>query len=582
MLKNIKLNYFFLLFSTFFTTVWINFYYLSPRNVDFNKYYDYINYFLGADVTIDYGQGSLYYFIVSILFKRNLLYVDERSLEIILSHAIQNTNLIFYLLGLIGLYKLLRLFKFDNDLILISLSLLNFFPQSMYIRAVMKPEIIAFSFFPWVLYFIEKFKINKNIVNLYFASPFLLIILTSKGSLAGMTSLYLLITNFSLLKTISMKKLLILMLIFVSLFALIQYENFVITERTFFEREYDESYENKAKFSNILNFNLRSIITQPFFDSGYQIDKYNIHANSIINITILDSFGDFFNQFYDFNLNYFSKNRKDLFNTEGTKLINEDKQIIYKGPFGEIFDTNLNLIRKTLSTIFSIFFYASLIYLIYKDKKYRKFYLMPFIGIITLYINSLGIPSKNYNPFLGDTYKTFYYSFFISIAFLFLIIKILEKLKNIRILFIIFWIISIFFISGHPKGVNQEFSEYLVTSNQHSIFCNINNVLFFENTFIKTIHPTGNTNNLSTDCKKAKPAFLFRDSINNESEKCIQNNTVNNELSSTTNCRILIIDHLFDRQNHKPPRYPIVSILVLFSSLILVINNIKFKTNLTN
>ena len=105
--KKYLIDYFLLFVSTYISTVWINFYYISPRNVDFNKYYDYINYFFGLDVEINYGQGSLYYLIVSNLFKRNLNFIDERSLEIILSYAIQNTNLIFYLIGLLGLYKLL-------------------------------------------------------------------------------------------------------------------------------------------------------------------------------------------------------------------------------------------------------------------------------------------------------------------------------------------------------------------------------------------------------------------------------------------------------------------------------------------
>ena len=98
--KKYLIDYLFLILTTYLSTIWINFFYLSPRNVDFNKYYDYINYFLGLDVDISYGQGSLYYLIVSAIFKSNLNFIDERSLEIILSYAIQNTNLIFYLIGL--------------------------------------------------------------------------------------------------------------------------------------------------------------------------------------------------------------------------------------------------------------------------------------------------------------------------------------------------------------------------------------------------------------------------------------------------------------------------------------------------
>ena len=204
--KKYLIDYFLLFVSTYISTVWINFYYLSPRNVDFNKYYDYINYFFGLDVDISYGQGSLYYLIVSNLFKINLNFIDERSLEIILSYAVQNTNLVFYLIGLLGLYKLLYFYNFDKKLIIFTLSILNFFPQAMYIRAVMKPEIIAFSFFPWIIYFIENYKKDKNIINLYFAAPFLITILSSKVSLAGMAILYLVLAYFSDIKNFEYKK----------------------------------------------------------------------------------------------------------------------------------------------------------------------------------------------------------------------------------------------------------------------------------------------------------------------------------------------------------------------------------------
>ena len=56
--KKYLIDYFLLFVSTYISTVWINFYYLSPRNVDFNKYYDYINYFFGLDVDISYGQEA--------------------------------------------------------------------------------------------------------------------------------------------------------------------------------------------------------------------------------------------------------------------------------------------------------------------------------------------------------------------------------------------------------------------------------------------------------------------------------------------------------------------------------------------
>jgi hypothetical protein len=583
--KKYLIDYFLLFVSTYISTVWINFYYISPRNVDFNKYYDYINYFFGLDVEINYGQGSLYYLIVSNLFKRNLNFIDERSLEIILSYAIQNTNLIFYLIGLLGLYKLLYFYNFDKKLIIFTLSILNFFPQAMYVRAVMKPEIIAFSFFPWIIFFIENYKKDKSIINLYFASPFLIITLTSKGSLAGMAILYLVVAYFSDIKNFEYKKYYIFLIIFFIVFSIVLFENYEITNNHIFERNYDESYDNKAEFSSIFRFNLQTIFNQPFFDYEYQIGKFSVHANSIINVTILDSFGDYFNQLYDSNLNYFEKNRKDLFTTDGDDLLNSNNQILYIGPFSSILDTNLNLIRKTLSSLYSFFFYFSLVIFIFVYKSYRKYYIMPFIGIITLYINSLGFPSNNFNPYFGDTYKAFYYSFLISIAFVFVVMKYLELIKSIKFLkyvFLIFWLISIGFIAGHPKSNDQNFSEYLATSNQYSLFCNVNNLIFFENNLIQKIHPSGNINNLSTDCKKYKNTNLEKDFSITQKEICISKNTINKAQASTPNCRIYLIDRVINKVDLQKIRYPLASILVFLSALFLTLGSDKFKTKLTN
>ena len=83
--------------TTYLSTVWINFYYLSTRNVDFHKYYGYINYFLGADVDIDYGQGSLYFYLIASTFKNKLEIINEYNFETIVNYSVQNINLLFYI-----------------------------------------------------------------------------------------------------------------------------------------------------------------------------------------------------------------------------------------------------------------------------------------------------------------------------------------------------------------------------------------------------------------------------------------------------------------------------------------------------
>lgn len=542
-----KFNIFLFIFSLYVSTIWINFFYLSSRNVDFFYYYDYLNYFIGAGKNFKTGQGTFYYFLISLLFKNKFELVSESNIEIILSYSVQSVNLFFYLIGIYGIYKLLKLYKIESSLIFLSLSILNFFPQTIYIRAVMKPEIIAFSFLPWIIYFLKCYKNEKQIIYLLLIIPFLTLVLISKPSIAGMTLVYLTFFYSNYVKFVKPKTIIILFLILFSFIIFSHLESFLITSNYFFEREYDLNYDNVAPFNIIYKFSFIKIFTQPFFDYEYQLGKYSTHSNSVLNITILDTFGDYFTQLFDYNGNYFSQNRKNLFTTEGESLISSSRVIKYNGPLGLLLETNLDLIRKAISSILSILFYIYLVFLIITDKKNRDIYAMPFFGILVLYISSLGIPTKNFNPFLGDTFKTFYYSFLISITFIFLITKILNKLKFLKTFFVFFWIVLILFVAGHPKGYNQEFSEYLIRSNQYSSFCEVNNFLIFQNELVEKIHKSGNQNKLVSDCNpKVSPVVKNADGnyFGLDGQECVKDNEINTDLSSRDFCRYSVVSYL--------------------------------------
>ena len=88
-------------FFIYVTHIWIDFFYIATYNVDFPKYYDYLNYFLGLDVQIDFGQGVLYYFLISILFRNRLDNLELSNMDIILSSTIHNINLLLFIFGLL-------------------------------------------------------------------------------------------------------------------------------------------------------------------------------------------------------------------------------------------------------------------------------------------------------------------------------------------------------------------------------------------------------------------------------------------------------------------------------------------------
>ena len=248
-------------------------------------------------------------------------------------------------------------------------------------------------------------------------------LINTKASIAAMTVVYFLISYFKLLKLIKTKLLLILFLIFIILSSLIIFENYSITGHLPTDRVYEEEFDYKADKSIIYKFNISEVITDPFFKYDYETNFYSIHAKSVINLTLLDTFGDHFNQLFDYSGNYFSKHRKDVFVSDSEIILTKSRQINYRGPFAGFVVNKLDHFRKLLSVLFSLVFYLIIFFLSYKEKGVRKFYLAPIVGIFILYLNALGIPSNNFNPFKGDTFKAFYYVPLLSVSFCFLIIE---------------------------------------------------------------------------------------------------------------------------------------------------------------
>ena len=200
--------------------------------------------------------------------------------------------------------------------------------------------------------------------------------------------------------------------------------------------------------------------------------------------------------------------------------------------------------------------------------------------MLTLFVNSLGIPTNNYNPFLGDTYKVFYFNFFICITFLLVILKILSKLKYLRIFILIFWVLLTFFLAGHPKEVNQVFSEQLSLSNQYSFSCSLNNSIFFKNKIIKYFHESPLGNNAIADCDLKTGIFPLNEDRNRNTEFCFDNNSISQGSSRNSDCRLVYIDYLYVNGRDKPSVYPIFSIILIFTAFLIVVKNFKFRTKL--
>ena len=587
-LNKSKILGFTLFISCFFSYTWINSFYISSRNVDYSKYYGYINYFTGIDVEIDYGQGVIYYFLIAKRVLSKVELVNLSNIEFILNSAVHEVNFILFLIGLLGFFFFLNFKNYKTETILASLIFLVFFPQTIYLRAVMKPEILAFAFTPWVLLNLERYLLDRRLKNLLCAIPFLSLIINSKGSIAGMILIYLIISYFEILKKINLKNFIIILISLLSILSLVQIENYSITGNTLFDRTYDPEYDFKAEPQILLNANIYEAFKFPFFKLNDYGETY--HSKSVINPILLDTFGDYFNQLFDSDSQYFLKSRKEVFVNNSEYSFSETRQINYQGAFSEILIHHMPHIRKIVSLLLSIIFYISIIVLAFKDKKNRKYYIAPLIGIVVLYINSLGLPSNNYNPIKGDTFKAFYFSFLLSIPILFIGLKIFKKINSRTILILILYIFSILFITGHPKENNQLFSEHLVVANQYSPFCSINNFLIYENVLVKLAFKSGNINNLKADCSDKKLGNSENRNIYDEiyAVDCIgsKREILNNHgadkslIPNSSECRIYALEQVKSQNSLIVPKVPFISITLFVICFLFIL--LEFKSFFRN
>ena len=206
-----------LLTSFIYSTQILNLYYLSTFSPDFDRYIKYFQYFESSIDSINLEQGLAYYFVIYLVKKYFYNFVTFDSLEefyafddheFFISLAIQTGNSIFYLIGLLGLYCLL-----------------------------------------------VKYKEKRNMYFLLSCIPPVLLLSTSKGSIAAMLLIVLLLNYLKEIKNIDKRILFVLIIIFLSIFFILNYENYAALDRYIFERsdllsEYNqENYDNKANLS---------------------------------------------------------------------------------------------------------------------------------------------------------------------------------------------------------------------------------------------------------------------------------------------------------------------------------------------
>ena len=265
----------------------------------------------------------------------------------------------------------------------------------------------------------------------------LAIILSTKGSIIGMTVLVYLLFFWRDFKNLLNNKAFIFFTIFLT--ALINYENYIITNKFIFQNLVTNNYLNKAQLEFFYFIDFKLLFTDPY--------KY-LHSNSFLSIILLDTFNDYFDFFWDNDESYFIQNRI----------------VFLKNFFIQSY------LREYMGISLTIFVYILFFKGIISKNRYSKFFILPIIGYFILIINSLGIPSRNFDPRTADTFKVHYIAFLLAISFVFLLVDLIDKTYINKYLYIFLIPIFLFFM-GFPKYYDDLLSNQVLIKFNYSEFC---------------------------------------------------------------------------------------------------------------
>ena len=125
-------------------------------------------------------------------------------------------------------------------------------------------------------------------------------------------------------------------------------------------------------------------------------------------------------------------------------------------------------------------------------------------------------------------------------------------------------------------------SERMVASNEYSVFCEVNNILIFENTILKNIHKSGNIFNYKSDCiNYSTSSVIFKDSLSkykeNNEESCKNNQKLIQEKSNSKLCRIFWIQEasFIDLNENRSPWTSLIIYLSCFGILFKELFNVN-------
>ncbi len=355
------------IFSNLYIFIFTNLFFNSTFGADYERYIYYLEYFFDETKNTGLDQGSLYFFLISLAINLHNDFLNLSNLQSSLSFSIQLVNTLLVFFGSYFYYRYFKFIKFDEVKIILVLNIINFFPPLLALRITMKPEVLVYALLPVLLLHIEQFKNTKRLPNLFLGFLTLALIISTKGTFFGMIPIFLIFIYKDFIKELGIKAIFLLALLFSIIATPIFIENYIKNENSILSRASYEKYDNKASI-NILYKN-------PLGKSR-QIGGFSVDENTLLGITLLDTFSDHFNFYWDKDVSLFNKHRKNIvLASESEEVISFDfknRFIFFNGPFKD----KVSLLRSYTSYLFTLLLFTFIFLFSYNDKKTKSFILV--------------------------------------------------------------------------------------------------------------------------------------------------------------------------------------------------------------
>jgi hypothetical protein len=446
-----KFSFALFFFSTLGTFILGELYFASNQGADFGKYFSYIDFFFNNSETTNHGQGVLYYYLVALMVDIRSDLITNINFPSLLSSNIQIVNFLLYMFGILGFYKLLKSYQFKTETIFLTFAFINFFPTVLEMRLLMKPEILAFSVLPWIILSFDNYFKNFQIKYLITGLIYLSIILTLKGSIVAMVGLFLFLKYVNII-FLNVAKLPLMIFSFSGLFTLIYLENYLVNGNhlLYYDAFLYDNYQYKASLNFLYHINKWDF---------YYFPIRNYHNNSLIGITLLEIFGDYFKLSFNSDANLTFYDRLNFFQDDFFR----------------------SYAREYASILLSLLYLLLGCWLFIKEKKFRLYIFAPFCGIFILITNAFGFPSLNFDPLVGDTFKAHYYSFLYATSFIFICALFIKRYKLMSVVLLSTLSVLSIFIMGFPKESDTSIYYYQAYRSNISPLCNLTTHFFSNN-----------------------------------------------------------------------------------------------------